>query len=87
MLFAMMRPAERDREFIADLLPKPARLGKAQMVRVAGIAAADKAGLLRYKSGDAACPQPLGSGRARERRCSIVFVGRYVSAKLRPFRP
>jgi hypothetical protein len=23
MLFAMMRPAERDREFVADLLPKP----------------------------------------------------------------
>ena len=50
MLFAMMRPAERDREFIADLLSKPARPGKAQMVRVAGIAAADKAGLLRYKA-------------------------------------
>jgi hypothetical protein len=50
MLFAMKRPAERDREFIADLLPKSARLDKAQMVRVAGIAAADKAGLLRYKA-------------------------------------
>jgi hypothetical protein len=48
--FAMMRAAERDREFIADLLSKSARLRKAQMVRVAGLSAADKAGLLRYKA-------------------------------------
>ena len=37
--FAVMRPAERDREFIADLLSKSARLRKAQMVRVAGLSA------------------------------------------------
>ena len=43
MLFAMMRPAERDREFVADLLPKSARLRKAKMVRVGRFAAADRA--------------------------------------------
>ena len=46
----MMRAAERDREFIADLLGQSARLRKAQMVRVARFAAADEAGL----SGDKA---------------------------------
>jgi hypothetical protein len=45
--FAVMRPAERDREFITDLLAEPARLRKTQMVRVAGLAAADEAGLFR----------------------------------------
>jgi len=59
MLFAMKRPAERDREFIADLLPKLARPGKAQTVRDAGIAtAAGKAA--SPQSLDVACPQPLG---------------------------
>ena len=41
-----MGPAQRDGEFIADLLPKPARLCKTQVMRVAGLAAADKAGLI-----------------------------------------
>ena len=48
--FAMMRAAERDREFIADLLPKSARLRKTQMVRVAGFAAADEAGLFGHEA-------------------------------------
>jgi hypothetical protein len=48
--FAMMRPAERDRKFIADLLSEPARLRKAKMVRVAGLTAANEAGLLRHKA-------------------------------------
>ena len=41
-----MCPAQRDREFITDLLPKPARLCKTQVVWVAGLAAANEAGLL-----------------------------------------
>ena len=48
--FAMMCAAERVCEFIADLLRNPAGLRKPQMVGVAGLPAADKAGLLRYKS-------------------------------------
>jgi hypothetical protein len=47
--FTMMRPAKRHREIIADLLCKHAGSRKAQMVRVAGLAAADKAGLLGHE--------------------------------------
>ena len=63
--FAMMRAAKRDGEFIADLLPKAARLRKAQMVRVAGLAAADEAGLFGHKAQMLPVPSLLGSGRAR----------------------
>jgi hypothetical protein len=59
--FAVMRPAERDREFIADLLSKSARLRKAQMVRVAGLSAADKAGLVGHRV--LLVPQPPGFGQ------------------------
>ena len=51
-----MGPAQRDREFIADLLPKPARLCKTQVVWVAGLAAADKAGLFGDKAQVLAVP-------------------------------
>ena len=60
MQFAMMRAAERDRKFIADLLRKSARLRKAQMVRVAGLAAADETGLFGHKAQMLLVPQPLG---------------------------
>ena len=46
----MMRPAKRDSVFVADLLAEPPRLRKTQMVRVAGLAAADQAGLFGYKA-------------------------------------
>jgi hypothetical protein len=46
MQFAMMCAAKRDGEFIAD----SARLRKTQMMRVAGFAAADGAGLFGYKA-------------------------------------
>jgi hypothetical protein len=61
--FAVMRPAERDREFIAGLLSKSARLRKAQMVRVAGLSAADKAGLVGHKAQVLLVPQPPGFGQ------------------------
>jgi len=48
--FAAMRPAQRHGEFVTDLLPKSARLRETQMVRVAGLPAADKAGLLGHKA-------------------------------------
>ena len=40
-----MRTAQRHCEFVADFLCQSAGLGKAQMVRVAGFATADEAGL------------------------------------------
>jgi len=61
--FAMMRPAQRDGKLVADLLPKSALLGKAQMVRVAGLSAADKAGLVGHKAQVLLVPQPPGFGQ------------------------
>src|SRR5579862_992310 len=42
---AVVSAAERDGELVADLAAKRAALGEAQMVGVAGLAAADQAGL------------------------------------------
>ena len=56
----MMRPTERHRKFIADLLPGPAWLGEAQVTRVAGLPAADEAGLPGYKAKVLPSTQPLG---------------------------
>ena len=56
----MMRPAQRDREFIADLLSEPARLRKAKMVRVGRFAAADQAGLFGHKPQMLFVPYPFG---------------------------
>jgi len=50
MQFTMMRPTERNRKFIADFLRESTRLGKAQMVRVAGLASADETGLFGDKA-------------------------------------
>jgi hypothetical protein len=46
MHFAMVSPAERHRELIADLSAKCWRLGKSQMVRIGRPAATDKTRLL-----------------------------------------
>ena len=62
MQFAMMRAAQRDGEFIAHLLPQSAELRKAQMVRVAGLSAADEAGLFGDKAQVLLVPQPPGFG-------------------------
>ena len=45
MQLAVVGPAERDGELITDLLPEPAGLGKAQMMRIAWLPAADQAWL------------------------------------------
>jgi hypothetical protein len=60
-----MCPAQRDREFVADLLPKPARLSKTQVVWVGGLAAANEAGLLRHgpKMLPVSLPLRLGKGQ------------------------
>ena len=55
-----MRPAERDGEFIADLLSEPAGLRKTQMVRVAGFVAADEAGLFGNEPQMLLVQQPFG---------------------------
>ena len=44
-----MGAAEWDRELIADLAAERAALGEAQVVRVAGLAAAHEAGLTGYE--------------------------------------
>ena len=61
----MMGAAQRDREFIADLLPEPARLRKAQVVRVAGLTAADEAGLFGDKAQMLLVPQPFSLGQGQ----------------------
>ena len=60
--FAMVCPAQRDREFVADLLSQSARLRKTQVVRVTGLAAADEAGLFRDEPQMLLVPQPFGFG-------------------------
>ena len=45
MQLAMMQAAQGNRELVADLAPERARLGKAQMVRLGGRAAANEAWL------------------------------------------
>ena len=49
MQLSMMAAAERHGELVADLHAEGARLGKAQVMRIAGVAAADEAGLRRDK--------------------------------------
>ena len=46
----MMRATQRHRELVADLEAEPAGLCEPQMVRVAGLAAADEAGLFGHKA-------------------------------------
>ncbi len=87
--FAMMRAAKRDGKFVADFLPKSALLGKTQVVRVAGLPAADKAGLFGYKAQMLLIPQSLGLRQGKRtfvdaragllgRRCSIMFSWRDI---------
>ena len=77
----MVCPAQRDREFVADLLSQAARLRKTQVVRVTGLAAADEAGLFRNEPQMLLVPQPFISGRVsmllsmRERISSFAADG------------
>ena len=47
MQLPMMPPAERDGEFVADLAPERAKLGKANVVRICGLPFTDQAALRR----------------------------------------
>lgn len=60
--FAMVCPAQRDREFVTDLEAETAGLRQPQMVRVTGLAAADEAGLFRNEPQMLLVPQPFGFG-------------------------
>jgi hypothetical protein len=48
--FAMVGPTQRHRKFITDFLSQSARLRKTQVVRVAWLSSADKAGLFCHKA-------------------------------------
>ena len=69
MQFAVMGSTKRDREFITDLLPEPAWLCKTQVVWVAGLAAANEAGLLCHESKMVPASLPL-----RLRKSQHAFV-------------
>ena len=60
--FAMMTAAERDGELIADLHADGPRLGKAQMVGIGWLPAADETGLRGHKLKVSLVAQPLGLG-------------------------
>ena len=69
---AVMRAAQRDGEFIADLAAEGPRLQVAQMVRVGLFAAADEAGLLRDKAKMLAVAI---APRRRDREHALVDAG------------
>src|SRR5882724_6559808 len=91
MQFAVMRPAQRHREFVADLLPKSSGLREAQMVRVAGLSVADDAGLFRNEPQVLLVPKPLGLRQGQEALVDAIagFVTRarrsLVEMPLGPF--
>jgi hypothetical protein len=62
----MMRPAERDRELIADLAAERPNLGEAQMVRVRGFAATDEAGPRGHELEVRLVPVAPGLGYAQD---------------------
>src|SRR5262245_45233594 len=65
----VMSPTERDRELIADLAAKRARLGKSEVVGIRGLAAAEEARLL----GDVAQMLAVAiAPRRREREDALV---------------
>src|SRR5262245_59815815 len=73
---AVMPPTERDRELIADLAAKCARLGKSQVVRIRGLAAAEKTRLL----GDVAQMLPAAiATRRRDRQDAFVDTVRLTT--------
>ena len=76
--FAMMRAAQRDREFVADLEAESAGLRKPQMVGVGGLPAADEAGLFGHEPQMLLVPQPfaLGQGQDAFVDAGVAFVAR-----------
>jgi hypothetical protein len=58
MEFTVVSTAQRHRDFVGDLYPKSAWLRKAQVARIAGLAAADKAGLFRHEAQVLFVPRP-----------------------------
>ena len=65
----MVCPAQRDREFVADLEAETAGLRKPQMVGIAGLAPADEAGLFGHEPQMGLVPQATRHGD-----CQHAFV-------------
>ena len=84
--FAMMSTAERYGEFIADLEAKSSGLGETQMVGVAGLPAADHAGLFgdKAKVNFVALSAWLGKGQHAFVDC---FPGCFRSFCRHPWKP
>jgi hypothetical protein len=80
MQFAMVCPAQWDRELIADLLCEPAWLRKTQVVRVAGLSTADEAGLFRDEPQMLLVPQPFGFGEGQH---ALVNTGAHILVRCR----
>jgi hypothetical protein len=78
---AVMRAAEGDRKLVADLLSQSARLRKPQMMGIAGLPAADEAGLFGHKAQVDTVWQP-----SRLRQSKNAFVDPGVGALPGAFR-
>ncbi|MGC1777874.1 MAG: hypothetical protein WBB34_07990, partial [Xanthobacteraceae bacterium] len=74
MQFAMMSAAEWDRELVADLAAERPALGKAEMMGIAGLATAEKAGLLGDEANVVAIADAPGFGMGQN-----GFVDRFCA--------
>ena len=72
MQFAVMRAAEENGKLVADLLSQSARLHKPQMMGIAGLPAADEAGLFGHKAQMDTVAQP---SRLRQSKNAFVDPG------------
>ena len=67
--FAMMCPAQRDGEFVADLEAETAGLRKPQMMGIAGLAPANEARLFGHEPQMGLVPQATRHGEWSARSC------------------
>jgi hypothetical protein len=81
MQLAMVNPAERDRELVADAPAESARLGEPQMMGITRALATDDARVCRHK-----LPMPLVAQAALLRQQAAVLVGRHISSCVRGLR-
>jgi hypothetical protein len=66
MQLPMMTAAERYGELVADFETQRSELGKAQMMRIGRLPAADQAGLCSHESQMGFVTQPFGLGDGEE---------------------
>ena len=65
MELPMMTAAKRDGEFVADFQTQRSGLGKAQMMRIGRLTAADETGLRGHESQMGLVPKPLWFGNGQ----------------------